>query len=170
MRNRPLAWSSGAKGDGFFNPARFDNGNKTMWATPPNPDNPNNAPVTGNLGFEDSSGQLLPPARNVIDILFAHRDSDNQLTMPRFLGKKLWEWFAYPNPSKALIDEIKNRASVGDIGGQFCLAHLVHLFDQFLDALLILFERLLLNERGDAAPLLPHIVLDLSPYAQKGFV
>jgi len=26
--------------------------------------------------------------------------------MPRFIGKKLWEWFAYKNPSKTLVDEI----------------------------------------------------------------
>lgn len=91
---------------GFLNPNRFDDGNKTLWATDPNPSNPYNDPVTGNLGFEDASGVLFPPATNVVDILFAHRDSDDQLTMPRFLGRKLWEWFAYPSPSKALVDEI----------------------------------------------------------------
>jgi uncharacterized protein (DUF1800 family) len=91
---------------GFLNPARFDDGSKTMWAVPPNPDNPNNSPVSGVLGFEDANGNLLPPAVNVIDILFAHRDSDDELTMARFLGRKLWEWFGYPEPSKALVDEI----------------------------------------------------------------
>jgi uncharacterized protein (DUF1800 family) len=42
----------------------------------------------------------------VIDILLTHKDTDGALTMPRFIGKKLWEWFAYPNPSKTLVDEI----------------------------------------------------------------
>ena len=91
---------------GFLNPNRFDDGNKTLWAAQPNPDNPNNSPVTGNLGFEDEDGVPFPPTTNVVDILFAHRDSDNQLTMPRFIGRKLWEWFGYPNPSKTLVDEI----------------------------------------------------------------
>lgn len=84
---------------GFFNPSRFDNGNKTLF-------DGKSFEATGNIGFEDASGALLPPERNAIDILFSHRDTDGELTMPRFLGKKLWEYFAYPNPSKALIDEI----------------------------------------------------------------
>ena len=55
---------------------------------------------------EPSDPGPLPPSTNVIDVLFAHRDTDGELTMPRFLAKKLWEYFAYPSPSKALIDEI----------------------------------------------------------------
>jgi hypothetical protein len=79
---------------GAFTDSRHDHTNKTLFG------------ASGDLGVVDAAGTLLPPATNVIDILFAHEDSDNELTVPRFLGKKLWEWFAYPNPSKTLIDEI----------------------------------------------------------------
>jgi uncharacterized protein (DUF1800 family) len=79
---------------GKFDPTRFDNGSKTVLG------------VTGNLGVVDAAGNLLPPAQNVIDVLFARTDSDGQLTMPRYLAKKLWEYFAYPNPTKARIDEL----------------------------------------------------------------
>jgi uncharacterized protein (DUF1800 family) len=81
-------------GEFKFNPYQHDNGSKTVLG------------VTGNLGVVDASGNLLPPATNVIDVLFAHTDTDGELAMPRFIGKKLWEYFAYPNPTKARIDEI----------------------------------------------------------------
>jgi uncharacterized protein (DUF1800 family) len=84
---------------GFFNSARWDTGSKTLFAGKP-------FQATGAIGVEDGSGNLLPPAQNAIDILFTHTDSAGNLTMPRFLGKKLWEYFAYPNPDAALIDEI----------------------------------------------------------------
>ena len=57
---------------GFFNPARFDSSAKTLFQG-------KSFEATGNIGFEDASGTLLPPERNVIDILFAHRDSDGEL-------------------------------------------------------------------------------------------
>lgn len=85
---------------GVFTDTRHDHGNKTLYAGTSYQAGP------ADLGLVDATGTLLPPATNVIDILFTHRDSDGALTMPRFLGKKLWEYFAYPNPSKALIDEI----------------------------------------------------------------
>ncbi|MBM4265404.1 MAG: DUF1800 domain-containing protein [Deltaproteobacteria bacterium] len=84
---------------GFFNLARWDSGSKTLFAGKP-------FQATGPIGVEDGAGNLLPPAQNAIDILFTHTDSAGNLTMPRFLGKKLWEYFAYPNPDAALIDEI----------------------------------------------------------------
>ena len=84
---------------GFFNPNRFDDSTKTIFAGKP-------FEVTGNLGVEDETGALFPPATNIIDILFTHTDSSGNLTMPRFIGKKLWEYFAYPDPDAALIDEI----------------------------------------------------------------
>lgn len=80
--------------EGVFDATRHDNGSKTVLG------------VTGNLGVVDASGNLLPPATNVIDILFAHTDSDGALAMPRFLARKLWEYFAYPNPTKARVDEL----------------------------------------------------------------
>jgi uncharacterized protein (DUF1800 family) len=85
---------------GVFTDSRHDHGNKTLFAGTGHQAGP------ADLGVVDPAGVLLPPATNAIDALFAHRDSDGQLTMPRFLAKKLWEWFAYPNPSKTLVDEI----------------------------------------------------------------
>jgi uncharacterized protein (DUF1800 family) len=84
---------------GVFVPGRFDGGSKTLFSG-------KSYQATGNIGVEDAAGNPLPAAQNVIDILFTHEDSDNQLTLPRFLAKKLWEYFAYPGPSKALLDEL----------------------------------------------------------------
>ena len=85
---------------GAFTDSRHDHGNKTLFAGKPYQAGP------ADLGVVDAAGVLLPAATNVLDALLAHRDSDGALTMPRYLGKKLWEWFAYPNPSKTLVDEI----------------------------------------------------------------
>jgi uncharacterized protein (DUF1800 family) len=112
-----------AKDVGFFNPQRFDTGVKTVFAG-------TSYEATGNIGFEDASGALLPPERNVIDVLFAHRDSDDELTMPRFLAKKLWEYFAYPSPTKPLVDEL----AAPFIAGGFVIRDLlraIFLHDEF---------------------------------------
>jgi uncharacterized protein (DUF1800 family) len=85
---------------GTFVPARWDSGNKTLFAGKAWQAGP------AALGIVDAAQQPLPAATNAIDKLFAHRDSDGQLTMPRFLAKKLWEWFGYPAPTKALLDEL----------------------------------------------------------------
>jgi uncharacterized protein (DUF1800 family) len=91
---------------GVFNPNRWDGGVKTLFAG-------TGHQATGNLGVVDATGALLPPPRNVIDILFTHRDTDGDLTLPRFLARKLWEYFAYPlSPppmpadEKALLDSL----------------------------------------------------------------
>jgi uncharacterized protein (DUF1800 family) len=60
----------------------------------------------GNLGIEDFEGLPFPPALNVIDALFQHRDSDGRPTLARYIAKKMWEWYAYPDPSLALIDQL----------------------------------------------------------------
>jgi uncharacterized protein (DUF1800 family) len=107
--------------EGVFDPARFDDGSKTLLG------------VTGNLGVVDGAGVLLPPATNVIDVLFAATDSDSELTMPRFLAKKLWEYFAYPNPTKALVDELTGPF----IAGGFVIADLlrsIFMHDEFYGA------------------------------------
>ncbi len=85
---------------GAFTDSRHDHTNKTLFNGKSYQAGP------ADLGVVDAAGTLLPPATNVIDILLTHEDTDGALTVPRFLGKKLWEWFAYPNPSKTLIDEI----------------------------------------------------------------
>ena len=85
--------------EGYFNPGRFDSTSKTLFATKA-------FEATGNLGVEDGNGTLLPAAQNIIDILFSHTDSSGNLTMPRFIGKKLWEWFGFPAPPASLIDDV----------------------------------------------------------------
>lgn len=99
---------------GTFNPARFDGGNKTLYAGKSYQAGP------ANLGVVDAA-QIPLATNNVIDALFAHRDSDGELTMPRFLAKKMWEYFAYPGPSKALIDEL----TPGFVAGGFVIADLL---------------------------------------------
>jgi len=58
---------------GVIKNSRFDSSNKTLFAG-------TSFATTGNLGIEDANGILFPPATNVIDILFTHRDSDGALT------------------------------------------------------------------------------------------
>jgi hypothetical protein len=85
------------------------------------------------VGVVDASGALLPPAQNIIDVLFAHTDSDGELAMPRFLARKFWEYFAYPSPSKARVDEIAGPF----IAGGFVIADLLRamfLHDDFYSA------------------------------------
>ena len=77
----------------------FDAGVKTVFAGKP-------YEATGNLGVEDADGNRFPTNLNVIDILFTHTDSDGRPTAARFISKKLWEWFAYPGPDVALVDEL----------------------------------------------------------------
>jgi uncharacterized protein (DUF1800 family) len=111
---------------GVFDPSRFDGGSKTLFQG-------KSYQATGNIGVEDASGNLLPPAQNVIDILLTHRDSDGALTIPRFLAKKLWEYFAYPAPSKTLLDEV----TVTFIANGFVIADLLRAIfnhDEFYSA------------------------------------
>jgi uncharacterized protein (DUF1800 family) len=108
---------------GLFVPSRYDNGSKTLFAG-------KSYQASGNIGVVDSGGVLLPPAQNLIDVLFTHRDSDGALTMPRFIARKLWEYLAYPAPSKALLDEL----TAPFIAGGFVVADLVRsmlLHDEF---------------------------------------
>ena len=77
----------------------FDAGTKTVFQGKP-------YQATGNLGVEDADGNPFPANINAIDILFTHTDSDGRPTTARFIAKKLWEWFAYPSPDVALIDEL----------------------------------------------------------------
>ncbi|TMA55918.1 MAG: DUF1800 domain-containing protein [Deltaproteobacteria bacterium] len=108
---------------GVFVPSRFDGGTKTLFAG-------KSFQASGNLGVEDGAGNLLPPAQNVVDIFFTHRDSDGALTLPRFLANKLWEYFAYPVPAKALLDEL----TAGFIANGFVVSDLLRamfLHDEF---------------------------------------
>lgn len=77
----------------------FDGGTKQVFAG-------NAAEAVGNLGIEDGSGAQLPADRNLLDLLFAHRDSAGRPTLARFVAAKLWEWLAYPGPELALVDAL----------------------------------------------------------------
>jgi uncharacterized protein (DUF1800 family) len=77
----------------------FDAGVKTLFSG-------KSFEVTGNLGVENADGAPFPTNINVIDVLFTHRDSADRPTAARFLSRKLWEWFAYPAPDLALVDEL----------------------------------------------------------------
>jgi len=111
---------------GVFVSSRFDGGTKTLFTG-------KSYQASGVIGLEDASGTPLPAARNLIDILFRHRDSDpsgGALTMPRFLAKKLWEYFAYPAPAKSLLDQL----TPAFIAGGFVVTDLlraIFLHDEF---------------------------------------
>ncbi len=106
--------------EGVFDPTRFDGGMKTVLG------------VTGNLGVVDANGDLLQ-TNNVIDVLFATTDTDSELTMPRYLARKLWEYFAYPNPTTVLVDQLTGPF----IAGGFVIADLlrsIFMHDDFYSA------------------------------------
>lgn len=86
--------------------------------------------MRGNLGVEDFEAIPFPPNVNVIDALFAHRDSDGRPTLARYMAKKMWEWYAYPGPSLALVDELADVfVASGYVIADLLYAILVH--DEF---------------------------------------
>jgi uncharacterized protein (DUF1800 family) len=93
---------------------KFDSGEKVLFEG-------RTFEARGNLGVEDPEGTPLPPERNVIDLLFTHRDSDGRPTLARFIARKLWGWFAYPAPELALIDELADVF----VGSDYRIADLV---------------------------------------------
>jgi uncharacterized protein (DUF1800 family) len=89
----------GAKRTTYVAPGSFDDGDKLLFEG-------TSFMAQGKLGVEAEDGTPFPPERNVIDILFEHRDSDGRPTIARFVSRKLWESFAYPNPDLVLVDEL----------------------------------------------------------------
>lgn len=83
----------------LIEPSRFDDGSKTLFAG-------TGHEAAGNIGVENADGLPFPTGLNAIDILFTHRDTDGRPTTARFIARKLWEWYAYPDPSVALVDEL----------------------------------------------------------------
>jgi uncharacterized protein (DUF1800 family) len=119
---------------GVFVPSRFDGGSKSLFQLQPI--------ASGNLGLVDAAGTPLPPSQNVVDVLFQHEDSDGTRTMPRYLAKKLWEYFAYPFAASSLtLAQQKARldALTADfIAGGFVIADLlraIFLHDDFYSPL-----------------------------------
>jgi uncharacterized protein (DUF1800 family) len=80
-------------------PGRFDSGYKVLFAGRP-------FEMRGNLGVEFPDGRPLPPERNVLNALLAHRDSRGRPTLARRLTRKLWTAFAAPDPSPRLVAEL----------------------------------------------------------------
>jgi uncharacterized protein (DUF1800 family) len=88
-------------------PSLFDDGHKVLFEG-------RSFEASGQLGVEFEDGLPYPSSRNVIDILFTHRDSDGRPTLARFLSRKLWEWFAYPDPELDLVDELADTFVASD--------------------------------------------------------
>jgi len=82
-----------------LSPERFDAGNKVLFEGRP-------FEVSGVLGVQHPDGTPFPPETNVLDALFAHRDTRSRPTLARFLVRKLWAWFATPDAGDALVDEL----------------------------------------------------------------
>ena len=98
----------------------FDSGLKTLFAG-------NTAETSGNLGVEDATGVQFPAATNVLDLLFAHRDSQARPTLARFLARQLFEFFAYPDPDLALVDQLADAfVASGYVTGALVQAILEH--------------------------------------------
>jgi len=53
-----------------------------------------------------SNGEGAAEIDTVIDIIFDHRDSDGQNTVARYIGRRLFEYFAYADPDIAVVDQI----------------------------------------------------------------
>lgn len=54
----------------------------------------------------DANGEGAPEIDTVVDILFQHTDSDGQNTVARYVGRRLFEHFAYAAPALAVLDEV----------------------------------------------------------------
>jgi uncharacterized protein (DUF1800 family) len=111
---------------GYFQSSRHDAGTKTLFAEKP-------FEAIGALGVVEIGAYVppeqqvpLPPAQNIIEILLAHRDSDRRPTAARFISRKLWEWYVYPEPDKALVDEVADVfTAVGPRGYDYDLTELL---------------------------------------------
>jgi len=69
----------------------------------------------------------FPAATNVLDLLFAHRDSQARPTLARFLARQLFEFFAYPDPDLALVDQLADAfVASGYVTGALVQAILEH--------------------------------------------
>lgn len=77
----------------------FDDGDKHVFAG-------RTGEAMGNLGIEDGMGMEFPAATNLLDVLLAHRDSEMRPTVARFVARRMWQWFATPDPDVTLVDAL----------------------------------------------------------------
>ncbi len=104
----------------FLSPSRFDGGAKQLFVGKP-------FAMSGPLGVENPDGTPYPAGTNVLDALFAHRDSQGRPTLARFLVRKLWAWFATPSADDTLVDELSQVFVASDYDlGALLRALLVH--------------------------------------------
>jgi uncharacterized protein (DUF1800 family) len=82
----------------YLAPERFDALDKVLFSGRP-------FQHDGVLGMENPDGTLYSPEINVLDALFAHRDSLGRPTLARFMVRKLWAWFATPDCDDDLVTE-----------------------------------------------------------------
>jgi len=92
-------FDSSTKPEARMYPNFFDDGSKLLFAG-------RSFERSGVLGVERPDGTQFPPETNVLDALFAHRDTLGRPTLARFLTRKLWAWFATPTADGALVDEL----------------------------------------------------------------
>jgi uncharacterized protein (DUF1800 family) len=103
-----------------LHPSRFDAGDKVLFSARP-------FQISGALGVEDFDGTPFPPETNVLDALFAHRDSRGRPTLARFLVRKLWAWFATPEADSTLVDELSaSFVASGYVIGELLRSLLTH--------------------------------------------
>ncbi len=96
-------WTLDSPRTGFaFNAARHDGGTKTILGE------------TGNFDGDDA-----------IQILLNRRDSRGELLCGRFLGEKLFSFFAYPNPPESVVSEL---AAAFDSSGRSVRELVRHIF------------------------------------------
>ncbi len=75
-----------------------------------------------------TNGEGAPEIDTVIDIIFAHRDSDGKITVARRIARRLLEYFAHADPDTSVVDEVVTTSSfetTWDIGA-LVRAILVH--------------------------------------------
>ncbi|MGH7287425.1 MAG: DUF1800 domain-containing protein [Myxococcota bacterium] len=116
-----FTWAFGtARPQVYLAPNRFDDLEKILFAGKP-------FQMLGVLGVENPDGTQFPPETNVIDGLFAHRDTRGRPTLARFLVRKLWAWFATPDAGGALVDELSaSFVANGYMIGELLRALLTH--------------------------------------------
>ena len=83
--------------------------------------------MSGNLGVENEDGTLFPPATNVLDALFTHRDFTGRSSLARFMVRKLWAWFASPTLGEGLLNDLSAAfINSGYVIGELLRALLTH--------------------------------------------
>jgi uncharacterized protein (DUF1800 family) len=70
----------------------------------------------------------------VVDIIFDHRDSDGESTVARHITKKLFEYFAYASPSKAVIDDIVGTSGFDTTWSIHALLRALFIHDAFYES------------------------------------